>query len=73
MKSKLKNSTTPLNLYPQLKESKDNPGLVILFVGQRKGVVMSSGDTAHLVGHYSENWSEHNFAHFGGSVEVSNG
>ena len=47
--------------YPYLGNGKTNSTLVVLFIGPKKGVVVSQGNSHCVIGEFIEDWFEPDF------------
>lgn len=66
-------NTSEKEIYPCLKESKDEFGhLIILFNEKESGIVVYSKGSIHKIGDYSECWDENGFVLCDQSVKIGN-
>jgi hypothetical protein len=57
--------------YPYIGVSVFN-GNIVLFTEPGKGTVLSCDETESYVGYMTDNWDEHNYELFNGSITLSN-
>lgn len=58
--------------YPTLMQYEDKKGLVVLFIGESRGIVVNAEGDWDTIGAYSEEWDMGCFIPFDGSVTLSN-
>lgn len=69
MKSKVIRKAEASKPYPKLKELSD---VVVLFTGEREGIVISSSDERHALGSFYSDWNEEKFEAFDGKIVLTN-
>jgi len=70
MKAVINEKETPVK-YPCLKVSK-NTGNIVLFIGEKTGIVVSAHNDMWEIGEYSVGFAENDFTPFTGSITLSN-
>lgn len=74
MKSVIKeNKTEQVNEYPKLmRYKKTNEIFIVLFIGDKTGIVVCDSNNEWGIGYYFKEWVEESFTPFNGTIELSN-
>lgn len=71
MKSIIKEPIIKSAQYPKILKAKDY-SLVVLFLRDKEGTVISTNDTTWSLGYFSDGWTMDEFTNFNGSVTLEN-